>query len=42
MTRGDDMTRPNAELAYRVLDHIDAHPEQPYAGREGWREEWTA
>jgi hypothetical protein len=22
------MTRPNAELAYRVLDHIDAHPEQ--------------
>jgi hypothetical protein len=20
--------RPNAELAYRVLDHIDAHPEQ--------------
>lgn len=22
------MTAPNAELAYRVLDHIDAHPEQ--------------
>ena len=22
------MTTPNAELAYRVLDHIDAHPEQ--------------
>jgi hypothetical protein len=21
-------TKPNAELAYRVLDHIDAHPEQ--------------
>lgn len=21
------MTAPNAELAYRVLDHIDAHPE---------------
>jgi hypothetical protein len=21
------MTTPNAELAYRVLDHIDAHPE---------------
>jgi hypothetical protein len=26
------MTAPNAELAYRVLDHIDAHPEQ-------WRQE---
>lgn len=22
------MTTPNAELAYKVLDHIDAHPEQ--------------
>lgn len=22
------MNAPNAELAYRVLDHIDAHPEQ--------------
>lgn len=22
------MTGPNAELAYRALDHIDAHPEQ--------------
>lgn len=22
------MTTPNAELAYRVLDHIDTHPEQ--------------
>lgn len=22
--------KPNAELAYRVLDHIDAHPEQWY------------
>lgn len=22
------MTAPNAELAYKVLDHIDAHPEQ--------------
>jgi hypothetical protein len=22
------MTEPNAELAYKVLDHIDAHPEQ--------------
>jgi len=22
------VTAPNAELAYRVLDHIDAHPEQ--------------
>jgi hypothetical protein len=22
------LTQPNAELAYRVLDHIDAHPEQ--------------
>lgn len=22
------MSTPNAELAYRVLDHIDAHPEQ--------------
>lgn len=22
------MLKPNAELAYRVLDHIDAHPEQ--------------
>ena len=22
------MTTPNAELAYRVLDHIDAHPDQ--------------
>jgi hypothetical protein len=22
------MTAPNAELAWRVLDHIDAHPEQ--------------
>lgn len=21
-------TKPNADLAYRVLDHIDAHPEQ--------------
>lgn len=27
------MTGPNAELAYRVLDHIDAHPEQ---WRQGW------
>lgn len=22
--------KPNAELAYKVLDHIDAHPEQHY------------
>lgn len=27
------MTAPNAELAYRVLDHIDAHPEQ-------WNQRW--
>jgi hypothetical protein len=27
------MTKPNAELAYRVLDHIDAHPEQWNQGR---------
>jgi hypothetical protein len=26
-------TTPNAELAYRVLDHIDAHPEQWNQGR---------
>jgi hypothetical protein len=25
---GREVTAPNAELAYRVLDHIDAHPEQ--------------
>jgi hypothetical protein len=32
-------TTPNAELAYRILDHIDAHPEQwlqdRWAGRGG-------
>lgn len=27
------MTQPNAELAYRVLDHIEAHPEEWYQGR---------
>lgn len=27
------MTAPNAELAYRVLDHIDAHPEQWEQGK---------
>lgn len=27
------MTTPNAELAYKVLDHIDAHPEQWNQGR---------
>lgn len=26
-------TKPNAELAYRVLDQIDAHPEL-------WRQDW--
>lgn len=30
------MTRPNAALAYRVLDHIDAHPEQWDQG-DWWR-----
>lgn len=30
------MTTPNAELAYKVLDHIDAHP-------IGWKQEvWIA
>lgn len=27
---------PNAELAYRVLDHIEAHPEQHHQG-SWWR-----
>lgn len=27
-TGSRDMTTPNTDLAYRVLDHIDAHPEQ--------------
>jgi hypothetical protein len=27
------VSTPNAELAYAVLDHIDAHPEQ---WRQGW------
>ncbi len=28
MTDTDTTTKPNAALAYAVLDHIDAHPEQ--------------
>jgi hypothetical protein len=28
----EQTTTPNAELAYRVLDHIDAHPEQWHQG----------
>jgi hypothetical protein len=27
------VTTPNAELAYKVLDHIDAHPETWYQGQ---------
>lgn len=41
------MTTPNAELAYRVLDHIDAHPESWiqktwWCGSGGCFAGWTA